>query len=123
MGQFVFKANRLEDKSKSDDKKELTPFNAFLDASKYLETIDVNDSVAYDIASAWCLEVTNGYPGKVTDMKLFVAMKKIEWDEYYKLLKDRACEKARRLSLSLEEREELEKKEEEERRARRPDEL
>ena len=103
--QKQWKETDLEDfiesfiKKKKKEWDKLANWYAWNDVWKYLETTDVNDSVAYKIASAWCNEVAKGFPGKMTNMKLFVAYQYWEWDDAFKLLEDRACEKARMLFL------------------------
>ena len=93
----VFIEAFIKKKKKEWDK--LATWYAYMDASEDVEAYGVNDCVAYNITSAWCSEVANGFLGKVTDMQVFIEEKIKKWGEYYKLLKDRACEKARRLFL------------------------
>lgn len=111
----------IEEKKEDWDKKavEQAPFNAHIEARSAAIACGLDHCLSYNIASAWCSEVANNYPGKVTVLKDFIKKKKTEWDEYYKLLEDRAREKARRRCLPDKERKELEAKEKEERRAER----
>ena len=120
--------SKMSEESKSDDKKELTHFDArdefatgysYLDVLEAVEASGVNDLIGDNITSAWRYEVVNGFPGKVTDMGLFIEEQKKKWDGYFKLLEDHARKKAMRQFLSKKKREELKEKEKEERRARR----